>query len=269
MGTIWFVPGSRSETPGDGVRALPPPRARLPPRSCSVRRTAARTVHHEWWEPDRCATPRASPDVEGAVLGACRPRCRWRPVEFSALPVPVPEELVEFSVLPKPVPEAVVPFSVLPEPTPVELVEFSVLPEPAPVELVEFSVLPEPTPVELVAFSVLPEPEPETVVPFSVLPVPGPVEVTESPAEPEPVAAGAVGLARSRRPRRRLRRRSTGGGRRWRRRRNRCDRDSRPRSDRSSRNAPAPSGPRRVLVGLAAVVLGALCVDRRPCLHPR
>jgi len=84
MGTIWYVPGSRSETPGDGVRALPPPRARLPPGSTSSD-----------------APPLEPPTTNGESrtdrrLPEPHPTTK---VPFSVLPSPVTVELIELSAL--------------------------------------------------------------------------------------------------------------------------------------------------------------------------
>ena len=149
-----------------------------------------------------------------------------------------------------------VEFSVLPEPAPMELVEFSVLPEPAPMELVEFAVSPERTTAEVIDLSILPEtsqvdclelPETETAVPVSALPVAGSEAFVESPAES---ALTAVRTAPSIEE--------------WRPPTVPTPQPSRPRLTPPARpikpERAAPSGARRVLVGLFAVVLGALCV---------
>jgi hypothetical protein len=177
----------------------------------------------------------------------------------SLLRGPAPDELVEFSVLPEPVPESLVVPSLLRGPAPEELVEFSVLPEPVPDELVEFSVLPEPVPEELVEFSVLPEPIPQELAVPVVAGLAQPADALASSTAnaliaPSPdVEAGSGDVAPTAEP---------------------FDRwlppavvvPPRPRTGPRIARQPikperaAPSGPRRFLVGLVAVVLGALCV---------
>ena len=141
------------------------------------------------------------------------------------------------------------------------MVEFSVLPTPVSEAAVPFSVLPEPKPVEAVEFSVLPQPQADTAVPFSALPAPGAAEVVESPVAPEPVAAGAGGLALSPAPTASPHAPPTDG---WRPPVVSAPTGLRPRPTPPVRPAKperaAPSGARRVLVGVSAVVLGALCV---------
>ena len=183
------------------------------------------------------------------------------------LPSPRPTELVKLSLLPEPAPTELVKFSVLPVPRPTELHVPRRLPEPEPVELVESTLLPEPVPEAVVRFSVLPPPLPATtglvvwpppaLAPepaaaversheLSVLPDPTPMDVVEVSVEPEPVPVSVPEAVGWRPP-------------------------VAPVPQQAPRYPPtparqtkperaAPSGPRRLLVGFSAVVLGALSV---------
>jgi hypothetical protein len=172
-------------------------------------------------------------------------------VKPSLLPEPVPTELVEFSVLPEPAELHV--SRRWPEPEPAELVEFTVLPEPAPEAVVRLSVLPPPVPTKA-GLVVWPPPalapEPAAAVErsheLSVLPGPTPMDVVEVSVEPEPVPVAApevVGLRPPVAPVPQQARRYP------------------PTPARQTKpERAAPSGPRRLLVGFSAVVLGALSV---------
>ncbi|HWM21625.1 MAG TPA: hypothetical protein VNO51_18170 [Ilumatobacteraceae bacterium] len=134
----------------------------------------------------------------------------------------------------------------MPEPGPQELVAPSLLRGPAPDELVEFSVLPEPAPQEVVVPVVVAQAPPATLLETTT-----PHEATApSPdvvAEPRPgVLAPAEPLDRWLPPAVSVPPRTR----------------TSPRTLRQpvKPERAAPSGPRRFLVGLVAVVLGASCV---------
>jgi hypothetical protein len=154
------------------------------------------------------------------------------PVEPTPLPEALPRSLVELSMLPPPV----VDETRTPAPWPVPAMPPALLPMPVPTEVIEFSVLPQPVAGELVERSLLPEPAPASTsasVFADVVPEPAP--------EPDPDATVSwhppviVPPPRSREVRT-------------------------PPTRVPKPERPAPSGARRVLVGVVAVVVGALCV---------
>ena len=114
--------GPRSETPGEGVRALPPPRARLlhdaplVPKPHPLEPSTANGGSPTDWR-----TPSAPSDVEGAVLGPAVPGDRGVGQFLRCCPSRLPDESGPASRCCRRRPAAVVPFSVLPEPNPVRL----------------------------------------------------------------------------------------------------------------------------------------------------
>jgi hypothetical protein len=140
--------------------------------------------------------------------------------------MPVAAELVDASTLPEPVPTALVARSLLPEAVPPRRAEPATLPVPTPEELVARSLLPEP----LVPAWVPLVPDAPLEVPPDAMSVGAPVDDRPHPDEsprllpPQP-SPTPTRPTRPRRPER-----------------------------------AAPTGPRRFIVGLVAVVLGALGV---------
>jgi hypothetical protein len=171
-------------------------------------------------------SPGAAALVEPPALppsSSWSPSLSWSSPSPPPSPVPVAAELVDSSTLPEPVPAALVARSLWPEPAPPRRIEPATLPVPTPEELVARSLLPEPVVPAWVPR--VPDAQPEASP--AAMPVGAPVDLRRLAAESSPLLPPQPSPTPTR--------------------------PTRP----SQPERAAPTGPRRFIVGLVAVVLGA------------